>query len=864
MELCCRNSSISSSESESEAESSSQEDTAESKAAREAARKQIEEDLAFYTKKFEKHANEAIDSLHAKVDQIVIAAINKRKPTVEQQMKKLDKTIENELRALKATIINLAKFHKPGSSEEEATTNKLDSFNKLFEATSSVGKLIKDTVQDMRWDSQKFLAEVFDEVAAEADIRVEKVDSIIDSGIQELGMKWAWEQDGVTFKDWARYQDLKKEFSAIKTQVVQAAEKNQKLIEITKWAESEAWEGGVNARAKEVTDELGRLKRIAKKKIELNDYSEDFSDKYLTVEEASDSEVPPKEAAEPARNSMGIVFAEAHVIAGEQRFEIDDEDLMKDSLTERLKDSIDDLKDNIKDSVDHASKAVSEAIYGTKTEKQMGESITSVAGELYSSAWSAASSALYGTPEPGYMGIATDKYSAAVAAASSILYSTPTPVPFHEQAYAKYHTAVKHAADKYQQVLHDANVAINGEPQPAHESIISAAGEKYSSALKVAQEKYTSVLDSASTAIYGTPQPAHESILSVANEKYTAAVFAAQDNYSKLVSRASTVVIGTPTPVTESIASAISEKVHEIADKVSSAEKIASEKVYGTPQPLSESIVSRAAEAAESAKAYAGEKVEAAGEAAESIKVYAGEKVEQVASVVSENAEAASSKVVSMMTPPPVVENILSSANERLQEIVDIASERIYGREKGTFEKATSAVGDAYDSASSRVSEAVYGKETGAFESAVNMISEAAKSASAEISIAVYGTPKSPLEKATSIIAENVDTATSVVQENYEAAKSAVVEAIYGKEEEKYYASIVESAGTSLQRAVESANAKLVEIYEASKTMVPERVEEMMEDVKAAAEGVSEALSDAASSAAEKVKEGYEKVRDEL
>jgi len=845
-------SSVPSSHSDSEGDPSTLEESPERKSAREAARKQIEEDLAFYQDKFDKHANEAIESLNAKVDQIATVAMEERRPNIEERMRKLDKMIENEMRTLKATIMNLAKYYKPGSSEEETKKNKLKSFDKLFEATSKVGKLTKDTVQEMRWDAQKFLATIFDEVAAEADTHIEKIDSIIDSGIQELGMKWAWEQEGVTHKDWARYQDLKKEFSGSKTKVVQAAEKNKKLTEITNWAEGDAWEGGAYARAKEVTDELGRLKRIAKKKIELNDYSDDFSDKYLSIDQ--------NEAATPSKRSSGSLFAAAHAIAGDQHVVVEDEDALRDSLTEKVKESVDDIKEGVKNAADHASKAVSEAIYGTKTTQPVGESITSVAGDLYSSAWSAASSALYGTPEPGYMGIATDKYSAAVEAASKVIYGTPTPVSLYEQAYSKYQEAVKQAGDKYQQVLHDANVAINGEPQPAHESIISAAGEKYNFALKAAQEKYTSVLDSASTAIYGTPQPAHESLLSAANEKYSAAVFAAQDNYSKLISRASTAVIGTPTPATEIIASAISEKVHEIADKASSAEKIASGKIYGTPQPLSESIVSRAGEAVDSAKVYAGEQVEAVGQA-----------VESAASVVLENAEAASSKVVSMMTPPPAVENILNSANDKFQEIVDIASERIYGREKGTMEKATSAVGEAYDAASSRVSVAVYGKETGAFESALNMISDAAKSASAEISIAVYGTPKTPFEKATSVIAENVDAATKVVAENVEAAtsiigenlqaaKSAAAEALYGREEEKYYSSLVESAAVKLQNAAESASAKLSLLYEESKKAGGKKVDEM----KVAAAEVSEAVSEAASSVVEKVKETYEQVKDEL
>ena len=436
-------------------------------------------------------------------------------------MKKLDKTISNEMRVLKATIMNLAKYYKPGNTEEETKNKKLEAFDKLFGATSTVGKLIKDTAQDMRWESQRFLATIFDEVAAEADTRIEKLDSLIDSGIQELGMKWAWKVDGVTYKDWDRYQDLKKEFSGIQTKIVQAAEKNKRLVEITNWAEGDAWEGGANTRAKEVAEELARIKRIAKKKIELNDYSEDFSDKYLNQES-------------------------------------------KDA-----KDSVEALK---------------------------------------------------------------------------------------------------------------------------------------------------------------------------------------------------------------------------------------------------------------------------------------------------ENAKAAPSKVASMMAPPPAVENILNSASYRLQEIVEIASEKVYGREKGTFEEVTSVVGEAYGSAASKVSEAVYRQEVSALDSAASMISEVAKSASSEISIAVNGIRKRLPEEATSVIAEDVEAATSITWENLEAANTAVSGALYGKEEEKYYTSIVESAGARLQSAVESARAKLSEIYEEGRKAGGEKLDEMVRGVK---EVVGE-VGEAANRAGEEVKEKYEGVKDEL
>ena len=265
-------------------------------------------------------------------------------------MKKLDAMIDYELRTLKSAIINLARNYKPGSSEEERTRNKLNTFDKLFQATSTVGKLVKETVQEMRWDSQEFLARVLDEVAVEADIRIEKVDAFIESGIQELGIKWAWEVDGMTYKDWARYQDLKKEFSGIKLKVIQAAERNKKLAEIANWVEGEAWEGGANLRAKEVANELGRLRRIAKKKIELADYSEDFSDTYLTAEFPAIDEVihtDSNQGTVASHRTTGVIMVEAHAIVDEQHTTIHTGSMLEDTVVES-----DNLQKTIKGAVD--------------------------------------------------------------------------------------------------------------------------------------------------------------------------------------------------------------------------------------------------------------------------------------------------------------------------------------------------------------------------------------------------------------------------------------------------------------------------------------------------------------------------------
>ena len=45
---------------------------------------------------------------------------------------------------------------------------------------------------------------------------LEVLDGIRDLGLQEIGMRWAW-MEGVTYKHWAKYHDLKRQVRFLET-----------------------------------------------------------------------------------------------------------------------------------------------------------------------------------------------------------------------------------------------------------------------------------------------------------------------------------------------------------------------------------------------------------------------------------------------------------------------------------------------------------------------------------------------------------------------------------------------------------------------------------------------------------------------
>ncbi|KAG0634494.1 hypothetical protein HOY80DRAFT_1005107 [Tuber brumale] len=914
------------------------------KPTKEEIREIVKADLENWKAKFGAATEKASTDLNAQIDEITTGAKNRQEIHVQREIESLEELIEREFNSLKKVAQELARPIDPGNEKEHPQASE-----ETFTAKSKKSGInIRDKTQSIRAQSQQFLSDVYADVVKAADDHLEALDSVLDLAMQELGMKWAW-MDYVTYKDWQKYHELKKDFDNLRRNVVAAAQKNRKLIEITHWTENN-WEGRVTEVAKEAADELKRLKTVSKRKIQLSDPSDDFSESTVPVaahkvaqaiareaggassaaenlmDQASEEVVGPehsmtqsvagvasekvKSAASAASEKAATAIPEAvhgedepttlapsiSSVASEMKettrpkvwggvyagFVADPRveynvDGGEESTSEKVQNAVDAASSRLAD----ASRAVSVAIAGTTTTLSPGEKYASIASEKYESAVSAASSALYGTPQPGgesLGSIATDKYSAAVAAASSVIYGAPTPraKAFAEEAKSKYAVALAAAEESYSSLLASS----------------ASVQSQYDQAVKQAQITYQSVIDAASTKVHGTPQPTAESMVSAARAKYQEALSEAQKTYDSWYNAASTTV-GTPIPPYQSVASAISK----LAENAASA---ASEKIYGIPQPITESVTSVAGECVADATTNAGQEYE-------SMKAFISELVhgkeptytESVMSRFSSLFHATPAPLLSRagssyssatshlsrsndpttstMTPPPSLESIISYANAQVQSAISAASEQVYGptSTQGSVESMASVVGEGSSSAHSRISSAIHGRETiAAFESANARISAAIESAKSAISEAVYGTEKGTTEQDTSTISQVVSTVTGAAAAGVGDAQARVSEAVYGPEK-----GFVESAQRRVEVAVESARRKLNEVLYGYVMQATEAAGNAYSHATQAASsvassvssviippgaGTSEKASSSVGSATEKVKEAYETVRGEL
>ena len=278
------------------------------KPTKEEIREIIKADLVNWKVKFDVATEKAAQDLNSQIDEILIEAKNRQEIHVQKEIESLEELIEREFSFLKEVVQELA---RPVDFEKEKE-HQQTSEEKFAAKSRKSGIEIRDKAQSIRVESQQFLSDVYANVVKAADSHLDGLDSVLDLAMQELGMKWAW-MDYVTYKDWQKYHELKKDFDNLRRSVVQAAQRNQKLTEITRWTEND-WEGKATEIAKEAADELKRLKTVSKRKIQLSDPSDDFS------ESVAEGALPAAEKlmGEPSEEVIGTQQPEAQSVASEK------------------------------------------------------------------------------------------------------------------------------------------------------------------------------------------------------------------------------------------------------------------------------------------------------------------------------------------------------------------------------------------------------------------------------------------------------------------------------------------------------------------------------------------------------------------
>ncbi|RPB02051.1 hypothetical protein L873DRAFT_480967 [Choiromyces venosus 120613-1] len=732
------------------------------KPTKEEIREIIKADLENWKVKFDAATEKAAIDLNLQIDEISIGAKNRQGIHVRIEIESLEELIEREFSSLKEVARELA---RPVDSEKEKEHQQ--TAEETFAAKSKEsGIKIRDKAQSIRVESQQFLSNVYDDVAKAADNHLEVLDSVLDHAMQELGMKWAW-MDYVTYKDWQKYHELKKDFDNLRRNVVVAAQRNQNLIEITRWTEKD-WEEKATEIAKKAADELKRLKTVSKRKIQLSDPSDDFSESIFPVVAQNAAQAVMKEAEDvlsAAEKLMGQASEE--VISTEQPMTQSVASVASEKARSAASVASEKVYGTEPNAAEKAATAISEAILGKEEPTPVVSSISSAASEIKESikpkVWGGVDAGFVADSRVEYdideEDTISEKVQSVVDAAGSKLADASRAVSeaiagaTTTQSPGEKYASI--ASEKYESAISAASSALYGTLQPAGESLVSIATDKYSAAVAAAN-----------SVIYGTPTPRAEAFAAEAKRKYTAALAAAEESYSSRPASGA------------SVQSQYDHAIKQAQITYQSVIDAASTKTHGTPQPTLESMISAA-------------------------KAKYQEALSEVQKTYDSWYNAASTAVIGTPTPTPAYQFVASAISERAKNAASAASEKVYGTPKPFTESAASVVGEyiatattnaeqEYESMKAFISNLIYGKEPTYAESVMSRFSS--------LFHAATPTPQPLLSRA----GDSYSSATDYFSDTYDSATSALGE-IYSSSA----APALESANALISAAIESAKSAI-------------------------------------------------------
>ncbi|KAK7227025.1 hypothetical protein V2G26_015028 [Clonostachys chloroleuca] len=540
----------------------------------------VAQDLEQWQNRFATLADEGANDMEERVDEIAKQMIETEiKKTGTSLMEHLEATIESEFNTLKKKISALV---------EQSTTGLKDPEEEAVKAVRTAGVAIKQKAQAIREWRKKYDTDLQNTVVNAADAHFKLLDETRGLALQQIGMKWAW-TDGVTYKDWQKYHELKTTFSAWTDQLKQLIVTHPALLaaqEASAQVEDESMEIASNA-----AKELGRLKEVTHWKVLAQDSSDNFSleEMKLAAEAVEAAAVAAEEARLAAIKAAEEAEEEAKKEAERAAAEAREEEERVARAAEAAQDNSEDSADSSlptsgdesafsasTDAEDISSTIPDEAESTVEASESADETKEAEESSTVSSLLSEASEVLLsGTtlivangsdgadgsedskaPEPPRRAEDIDE-DVGSQADSHKAYETPSAKPAMFGAMAQ---AVRNRQpiledyeddetdDVYAALYEQAEETDDDEDESANEEeeegdlladLTSAAEDAYAKAVSAASDQYATAASIISAQIYGTPKPVHNQLFSSVSAAYDNAVAAASSQFDAVVSAAS-------------------------------------------------------------------------------------------------------------------------------------------------------------------------------------------------------------------------------------------------------------------------------------------------------------------------------------
>lgn len=760
---------------------------------RKTAREMVADDLASWQNKFASQAEEGAGAIEDEVDEIARTMMSENaQVTGKELLKALEDTISSEVMNLKHEIKSIVEM------------GGTDAREKAVFAIRAAGAAIKKKAQAIRGWREDYDAELQETVLDAADVYFQILDETRNLALQNIGMKWAW-TDGVTYKDWQKYHELKKTLSSWTEELKQLIITHPALLEAQEVSHQIEDDGMTMAAI--AAQELARLKEVANWKIQANDSTDEFeSDAMRLAAEAAQQQSKEDKVGPNDNERQGNEGDEEHIdtdesVLGGQPSVPDapeDKETMQDENSETrsvvtinptvtvslaepenspiiLGDAPSDsssshdadsdppedpaiIEETLATLANDAHSSVAPAMFGAAaqsvadrspvlddyTDSDAIASVTSLAQAAYSSA----------------LALAADQYNSALSVVSAQAQETSKPV--HEQLFssvsAAYGGAVSAASQKLNEVVAAASSGVySAAPSPTKSSnlpewnkVESIAARKLDEGRLWASIQYQSVLIALGAAT-PTPTSAAEQYIEQAKYHYYAGLGLAQDRYSSFMAAASSawsMATATPTP-TDFAGSASS--VASVAGKSAAS-------VANAADGVVKSAYSAASEGVMSAAQEAQDTIEKAADAA-------AEQIVHVAGAVAGTWENVVSQISADVYGQPSAIGWHEGATQTAGSVVAVATDA--GADSAS--SASDSAAKHFDAINEIISELVVGKEPTYSESIMSRLGAAYATATSN-----FGTLASEASVAASSVGDKVASAAGQAAEVVKASAQKV------------------------------------------------------------------------------------------
>ena len=518
-----------------------------------AARDQIAADLHSWQRKFAVAADKGAEDLAGRVKDIIATVI---KSEIDGEGKALAKalnlTSSSEITNVKEKIKSIA-----ASLPDQVSSTELGAAEeRVLETIRAAAKIIRHRADSVRQWNRKFENSLIARATAASDSTLDVLDGIRDLGLQEIGMRWAW-MEGVTYKDWAKYHELKKQFEEWRSEVRDVALRHE-IFEEAKKAAEVIVEQSMDVAA-DAAKTLARLKDVGKQKVHAHDSSDDFEIKVLPaaavsvassvsdyIKHATSSLTGPSQgtfesvissasnviAADASTASAALKGADQgvaeSVFSRATESAADGADSASSVVIGLSQGSVESLHSSIgrvigevasdasssimgesgsklKDAVSMPSRTGSIVVQGTRSRtRKAADTVSSVTDSISSLA-----SGIYEAIEP-------PSSSRIVAGADNVVDAGASPASSVASKMSSKFFAGAMAQELNGQLPILDDIVDDGDD--------STFSEKLQNVVSEAGDRYVDVTKAVSEAIYGTAQGTAESVTSIASERYSSAL----------------------------------------------------------------------------------------------------------------------------------------------------------------------------------------------------------------------------------------------------------------------------------------------------------------------------------------------------